>query len=421
MNQNIYAVLKYVALAVGVVIIGALVGWFFVLRSQTQTTLSNDSSRGFGSTAPSGSENGSAFSNGISAQPTTPVTSAEPPKPVAQLWHVDTTPVAGFEFTSSDAHGVYFAERATGHLFLADMETGQSRRLTNTLRPKTHEALFARDGSVILRNINENTGVLESFAGTMGTSSGSQPASLLGNMLENNIVSISLNPNARSLFYLLRDAGNTIGILSSWGSKSTKRIFTSNIGSWRPILLSDGRVFVSLLAEDAVPGYAYEIRKDGSLSPVQRNIPGLSILPQASSTALLFSSSGSDIALFLQASSSANAVALPLKTIAEKCAWAPFPVKSKTSTSTPNIAYCAVPGPAKEGHFLENWYRGILHTSDVIWKINAETGDTQMIYSPESDGEAIDATKLATDPTGNYLGLINNADSSFWMLRIQKK
>ena len=417
MPKNLYSIGKYVALGIMVVVIGALVGWFFVLRSQTESTLSNDAARGFGAPSPIG--NAGTFTNGISSVATN--TGGEGvPSQVAQLWHVDTTPVAGFGFTTSEKHAVYFAERATGHVFIADMQTGETHRLTNTLNPKTYEAVFARDGSVVLRNVNENTGAIESFAGNIGTSSNSAPSSLIGLNLESNIRHVSANPDSRTLFYLLRDSETTIGIVAPWNGKNEKRVFTSNLDSWRPTILADGRLFVSLLPHDGVAGYAYEIKKDGSLNPLLRGLPGLTFLPQSSSTAMLYGASGGTLHLYLQASSSAKRVELPLKTVADKCGWGPAPSKLKTASSTPNLVYCAVPGTISTGKFLEMWYRGALHTSDALWRINADTGETALIYSPESEGEEIDAMNLAVDPTGGYLGFINSTDASFWMLRLNK-
>lgn len=455
-----------------VLAIGGFAGWVVVLHTKGQTISWQDAARGFGFGTPTAGQNGSTYNNigggagggsfsagggtgagyggagstgmitgyredgtpiyGVTASgadatstvnlsygSSTTSTVVVPKTP--RLWHITKTPVAGFAFSTS-APMVFFSERATGYIFTADAISGDILRRTNTLMPKTYEAYFARDGAVIYRTVNDTTGGVQTFSGIMGSSTSSNLGALMGVNLRNNILAISANPDSKTVFFIIEDSGTFSGFTAPWiegKSGKEKLIFSSPIASWMPYALSDGRLIIAEKPQDDAAGYAYEVAPDGTLKPLIRGAPGLTILPLANSSAFIFGTSANG-ALTLFAQTSTTTLALPVRTVADKCVWAPFRPATTKKVASHLVVYCAVPSSVSAKNFLESWYMGALHTSDSWWRLDLTTGETAQVLSADTGGSALDVIDPAIDPTGNFLGFKNNADGSLWVLRINK-
>jgi hypothetical protein len=294
--------------------------------------------------------------------------------------------------------------------------------------PKIYEAQFADDGSVIERSIGAG-GNVTTFLGTVSTSTASStittnvsqaisaeasstlgmPGALVGSYLAPGIQAIALGHASRALLYLVADPhGGVDGITQQWNGTKKKQVFSSIVGSWRPYLLDDGTMVLLESPADGVMGYAYTLSSAGALSPLVRDVPGLTLLPKAASRVLLYgSSSGNTLSLFGIATSTARS--LSVATIADKCVWLP---------GASEIAYCAVPNGPTPPDFLDNWYQGTTNTSDDWWEIDLSAGTAQRIYSPSVDNVSLDVEDPTIDQSGNYIAFINATDQSLWVLHV---
>ena len=455
-HMKLRTVAMYALVGVTVLILGALAGWYFFISTQTKTTVAEDTARGYISAplAGKGSDAGGATSvagtlpkspaagkgvfsriwdtitrrdTGVSdpstfasfnqdqAGFTTDASQAtdlpaklsgeRPPR----LWHVEKKPVAGMAFVKNgSSEYLRYVDRGSGNVFEADPKTGDTTRLTNTLISRVYEATVTGSGRVIGRSIDE-IGVVTTFIGSVATSSEatSSARSLLTADLPKNIAYIVADPKTDALFYLTSEAGTAVGIRSEWNGAKPKRMFGSPIMHWRPWWLADGRIVLVQAAADSVPGYAYELTGDGSLVPLLRAIPGLTLLPRASGAMLYGRSDSGTLALFAQINATTTATRLPIKTIADKCAW---------STGRDPVAYCGVPQGFAAQNFLDDWYRGMVHSSDAIWLVDARAGSAEVLYTPDSS-LSLDIARPAVDSTGGYIAFINAADQSLWILR----
>ena len=395
-------ILRYALLVLLVAALGTLAGWYVFLRSQTKATQSLDSARGFTEGAVSPFSTGAGGSDYTVAS-SAPATTQKPP----QLWHIATAPAAGIGFaTTTTGVRARYAERATGYIFDADPASSQTARLTNTLTPKTYEASFAGGDRVLERGLDAS-GDVTTFAGYIlnGTTT-----SVSGVDLPRGIESVAANPVAQQVVYLAAQAGTEEVISANWDGSKPKNLFGLTVPGWRLSLLSDGRIILAQKAVDGLLGYAY-VLKGGALTEVAPALPGLTVLPRSNSDAMLYGlSSGAGPELFVQLSATTSAVQLPIHTVADKCVWAPGPSP---------VAYCAVPQHVPTGGFLDAWYRGELHTSDIWWKVDARTGQAQQIFSPPSN-VSLDVVDPVMDDTGLYVAFLNNTDRSPWLLRLEQ-
>lgn len=421
--------LRYLIVVIIVALLGGAAGWFFFVRSHQSPAAKSGAVNAEekaplypGSMAPSGADvaqnaDGSSTSAG--------------PKTIEQLWRADQGPVAGYSFitqkknATSSIH-LYFVERANGNVFDADAVEQTTTRLTNTLIPKTYEALIPPKGApVVLRSIEGGsiTTLLASFATPSSTTT--FPQALAGPTLPEGIRTIALDPDPSTglLFYLApSSAGGVVGMVSSLANTRPQQIFSSPIGSWRAQFAS-GDIILLLSPADGVPGYAYALSAGGVQTLYAGPTPGLMVLPHPREETLLYSgSSGGRLSLYARVGKNA-AVLLPVQTVAEKCVWAPdLSAQSAATNRSPVrapdvsfVAYCAVPKSIPTTGFIDPWYKGSLHTSDTWWRIDAQNGTADEIFTPDSP---LDVHDPHIDPTGSYIAFANGADMSLWMLRI---
>lgn len=424
------SLIKYLISVVVVAAILGLGGWYLYLRTQSGGVRSEEEGRGFGIETPSftGSA-GNTYENiqqFVSGNPLQNKAARGAPPP--QLWHVTFNPVAGADFVqTSDGEELYFVERASGNVFAADILSGEIERLTNTLIPKVYKAAFSQDGGVVFHTLNQY-GRMTLFTGVVvpptqtdevtGSESLTQVGALEGQFFGAATPSFAVDPDARHIVYLRRSPDNGwVGVRRAWDGTGEKTLFETGMYGWRMYWLHDDRLVVSQSAADNVPGYAYEVGKGGVLKPLLRDIPGLVIAPRLDLQSILFSSS-KDGSLALFAKNGDTIVPIPLKTVADKCVWAPIPDANLPRDAKPTktlIAYCAVPQELAKGDILNNWYKGRYHTVDAWWRVDASTGVVEQLTLPS---EAIDVENPSINKSGTALSFMNYSDKSLWVLQI---
>lgn len=407
------ATLRYTLLGVVSAVLLALAWWYFFLQAKVSTLQNTSDVRGLSESAPRfRAETGSTYANLVRGSATEAGTSS-PSERVPQLWRVSRTPAAGMGFESGK---LLYAERGTGYVYEVDVESGKTIRLTNRLIAKAQEALFS-GRAVVIRAAEGD--LVSTFAGIipdnaasstarsisrLATSSKEMSDSLPGVYLDEDILSIALSPSGRELFYVRSTGNGSEGVRASLNGSSRKVVFTSSVSAWRPFLLADGRLFIAQNGADDIAGFAYEVR-GGGLSPVVRDVPGLSFLPRTRSDSYLFSeSAGGDVAL--RASGKEGGARFPIKTVAEKCVFSP---------SEASVAYCAVPTSYVSRQLLSDRYKGYVRTSDSWWKVDIESGSVDLMYESTV---TLDVENPVIDDGGRRIAFINARDGTLYVLRL---
>ncbi len=407
--------LRFTVAAIIVTLLGGLAGWYLFINKQISATDAQDSARGFDASPTFGGAIGSGISNLVGSVIGDIVGSSGEESTVApELWRITRTPVAGLGFAATTSK-LYFAERASGNVLIADPSVSEIARLTNTLVPKVEEAHFAADGSVVLRSIDDS-GTITTFAAKIATSTspaaGDTPNKLEGVYLPEGILSLEARSNPNELFYILKENDGSSALSSAWLGTDQKRVLASALSDWQAMITSDGARYVAQNASDDVSGFVFKVTSSGALERVIGNLPGLTVLPRANSTAILYSTSGNgSVALFGRTGAQNTDVRLPIRTISEKCVWAPGQAL---------IAYCAVPQTPPSGTFLRDRYDGSVHTADAWWRVDVSANSAEQIFAPELD-IALDVESPRIDESGTHIAFINGADKTLWMLTIKKK
>lgn len=416
--MNRTRIIRYIALGIIFVVLIALGIWYATLSGRTASIERLGEARGFGEAIPSFGESiGSTFENiatGISAGQSSPQAGDEGGEPPT-LWQASAVPVAGIGFVGSSSPTMRFVEKATGYVFEVDPRSGSVRRLSNTLIPKVQEALIAQSGAILLRYLDDS-GRTSTFSGMLATSTDTGP--LAGRELPKLISSIAFSPNGSEVFYIVPDGtGAFSGVRARADGTQQKKMISTALSGWKVTWGADG-IVLSQRAASGIPGHAYAIAEtSGATEPLAGGVPGLLTLPGPRPGEVLYSAaSGNTIDTYARAGKNAATLSLPIRTLAEKCAWNPAVVLE---------ILCAAPQTIPP-HYLDNWYRGATHTLDVWWRIDAARGTAEQLQSATSEvfgsdplSGASDVMGPIIDARGEYLAFLDAKDESLWLLRLR--
>lgn len=381
------------AIATSLLLVG-LAGWYFFISSKTNQIENTDIARGFAIGVPSFSGSRGSTSENIAG-------SAEEPKPdevqrPPRLWRVSSSPVAGAGFTTEGK--LRYVERSTGYVFDANPETGEVTRRTNRLMPKVYEADVGKEHAVLLRSINEDNAVI-TFIGELGTSTTDGFVDLEGGTLDIPLSDITLDDDS---IVFLTDTGSKVHLIrAAYDGTDPEELLSLNVGSFL-IHNNPNRLILVERAASGVTGSAYEAGRN-NLTPLVRNVRGLTLRAHGSSTAILIGREESTLMLSLRPSTDATSVELPIRTTADKCVFAP---------GVELIAYCAVPDEVPP-EFMTRYAQGLVHTTDAWHKVSL--AGTEKFYMME---DAVDVENPLVDDSGAYMTFQNARDKSLWLLRI---
>lgn len=308
---------------------------------------------------------------------------------------------------------VRFMEQETGHVFEHVLSSGQTRRLTNTTIPRSHDATFSLDGShVVVRYSNERS-VIETFAGVIKENTDGTPGTLSGEFLEESVNALVSSPSENKIFYLTTVGGESVGTLADANGKNKRQIFKFSFTEWLVDWGTRASILVSTKPSGLVAGYVYEINQQtGILSKITGGLLGLTVKGDTRGERLLLGSGGSRARISLYTRATGVRQELSLETLPEKCAWAPLGL----------TVYCAIPENIPMGLYPDDWYRGTVSFRDAFWKIRAENGSSDFILSlSETSGKEIDAVSPSIDINERRLLFMNKNDGSLWGYELEKE
>ena len=346
--------------------------------------------------------------------------------PTNSLFRISPTPVAGFvTFKRGVDSMVRYVDRATGHIydFLLPSGTGaalfvEKIKVTNNTLPKIYEAYFRPDGNaVILRSLEDELDIVKNISLTLtppqGTSTDAlytvSSTALRGDI---NAVTVGLSAQAGSgnaLFYTLRDTSSIVS--AAFNGTGAKTILSSPFSNWN-LSAALNRLVVYTKASADVPGYAYTLSTSGgTLAKILGPLNGLMAIPNNLGNRVVYSYTDNNKTRAFAKNLTNNTLTeiLPA-TLAEKCTW---------SIKQVGMLFCAAPIDSLGPEEPDNWYRGVTHFSDRIWRFDTNNDVAQVLVEPKQNlGTDIDVVEPKLSPDEDYLIFINKTDLSLWALKL---
>jgi hypothetical protein len=296
---------------------------------------------------------------------------------------------------------IRFIERQSGNIYAFRVHDRVLTRVSNRTLPGIQEAVWANDGSRAfaryLTRAADGTEHIDTYA--LPADGGE------GYFLEQDLEQVAVQGTS-TVFSLLPNSSGSIGTLSNVDGTNVRTLFTSALSRLRAGF-SGSDIVATTKASSGLDGYAFLVsRTNGAFTRILGPFRGLATLPNKEGTAVLYSYADTG-RTYLQVLDLAtrNSTALPLVTLAEKCAWEPGG----------RAVYCGVP-TALAGNIPDDWYQGVKTFSDRIWRIDLDTRLATLVVDPGQVADvAIDAVALTIDSESDTLVFTNKKDGTLWV------
>lgn len=301
--------------------------------------------------------------------------------------------------SSSPDVAVRYIERQSGNVFSYLVREKTLTRTSNRTVPGIRSATWLPDGSTAFVRYPSDAD-LSTISTYALRADGSE-----GFFLQQNLADVAVS--STSVLALASGTnGSTASLLRTDGTRLATA-FATPLSSLRVSFAGKSKYLAVPRPAAALQGSAFLVDAAGRFSRIVGPRNGLSALPSRSGKWILASYvAGSGMRTELINATSGEALALPIKTLADKCVWA----------ADDSSAYCGVPvDPPVNSTYPDDWYQGAAHFSDRIWKIEVADRYARLIldFSQEAHGE-LDTEALAIDPLGSVLVFVNRNDGSLW-------
>ncbi len=338
------------------------------------------------------------------------------------LFRISNTPIAGAVIFKRGIDTITrYVDRATGHIYDANLATLAKTKVTNQTLPKVYEAYFKSDGdTVLIRSLKEDSDVVENLVlslappkstSTPSTSSGQADPlySISSTPLRGNITAIAVG-SGNTLFYSLQDTSSIMS--STFTGTGAKILLNSPFTNWR-LAAAGNSLVVYTKASINASGFAYTLNtSNGAFVKILGPLNGLIAVPNTVGNQVLYSYVENDkTRLFAKNLTNNTLTEILPTTFAEKCVW---------STKQAGILFCGAPIDELGTEEPDSWYRGATHFSDRIWLFDTNNDTAQALMEPKIKlGVDIDLIEPKLSPDEDYLVFINKIDLSLWALRLE--
>ncbi len=294
---------------------------------------------------------------------------------------------------------IRFIERQSGNVYGFRLHDRVLTRLSNRTIPGIQDAVWTADGArAFARYLSRGADGIERIDTYALLADGGE-----GYFLEQGLEKVSVASS--TVFSLLPSASGSIGSLSNVDGTNVRTLFTSVV-SRVSAAFAGTDVVLTTKGSSALDGYAFTVGQGGALTRILGPLRGLATLPDPAGRSVLYSYvSQGRVYLSVLDLGSRSAVALPLGTLAEKCAWAPGGRQ----------LYCGIPTETT-GNLPDEWYQGARSFTDRIWRIDLDTRLATLVVDPSEVADvAIDAVALTIDSQSDALVFTNKTGGSLWV------
>lgn len=352
------------------------------------------------------------------------------------LWKVTNEPVAAAttyttDLTNEEKTYVRYVEKATGHIYDADVIERQPIKLSNTTIPRIQEAVWlpTNPDTVILRYLNSTNAEIQTFLATviddetkdenleLTEDDRVDSKRIEGSFLPDDILELAVSPVDERIFYLIHANGTTKGIIRT-PQGDTETVYTSPLKEVRPQWVADNRITITTNASAEVEGLHFIVNLDKETTKlIYSNLPALTTNGNQFKTKLALFSRNNKVPLLQTIDTETNQVRrMPFVTLPEKCIWSDF---------EETVIYCAVPNTVPRNNYPDNWYKGVLTFTDTLWRINTLTDEIVQLAGPAQFDElgakeGVDAVDLRLHPDEEHLTFINKKDHTLWAYSLEQ-
>ena len=398
---------KILTIGLGVIFVGLLIGVWLLFFYNPNGIISED----IRDILPFG-QGGNDISAPADSDEPEEIQPTESDNDLPSFFRLSDVPVSGaIGFLKNNSTIIRYADRATGHIYDINPRTLEKTKISNNTLPKIYEALFKKDGSgVVYRSLkNDSDEIITTSIDLIPPKGTSTDAlySIKSYILRGDIRDITIG-NEGKLLYNLKDTKSVV--VSDFSGANAQTLLTMNFYDWDFNWTSKNATMLTKPSSYA-DGYLYNLNTStGNLTKITGPIPGLTALLNPDATRLIYTSSVNGVATYATKLSSGDFLEIVPATLADKCVW------SKKNVS---VFYCGAPNMGWGRGEPDQWYRGITHYNNTIWKFDMDTAVSTMMLNPSNDFKVdIDVINPFLTPDEDYLIFTNKDDLSLWALKL---
>lgn len=300
--------------------------------------------------------------------------------------------------SSSGEMVVNYIERGSGNIFSYLTQTKTITRISNKTVPGIQSATWLPDGSVAF--VRYLSGA--DFA-TINTYA--LPSSGVGGFfLPQGLTDVAVS--STSVLSLASGVNGSTASLSRIDGTNSTTVFSSPLSALRVSFLGKSSFLATTKATETLSGNTFFVDASGRFSRVAGPYDGLVALASPLGKWVLVSSVlDSKMQMVLVNVSTGETLPLPIATIVDKCVW----------TADDTAIYCGVPMSPSSATYPDDWYQGVIHFSDRIWKIQVDGRYAQLVLDFPKEADAVlDMQSPAINSTATTLVFLNKNDNSLW-------
>jgi len=295
---------------------------------------------------------------------------------------------------------VNYIERQSGNVFTYLVGAGSITRTNNQTVPGIQSASWISDASfAFVRYLSgDDFSTINTYA---LPKSGSD-----GFFLPQNLADIAVS--STNLLTLASGVNGSVASLERLDGTRASQVFTTPLSSLRVSFAGKSQYLAYTKPSAALYGDAFIVNGAGHFFRIAGPLNGLVALSSKSGkwTLVSYTSDNNSMQMELVNTTTGDTVSLPVATIADKCVW----------TADDSAVYCGVPvDPPSDYAYPDDWYQGVAHFSDRIWKIDVLGRYAQLVLDfPSETDSSLDVESLAVDPMNTELVFTNKNDGSLW-------
>lgn len=399
-----------IATVVLVIFLLALVGYYFILRSNESTSTGTPLTFK------------SFFSFGGEVTSTTTIDTPRTPEPeptqtanyVQKLRRLSDEPVAGMAVVDSPkGTTVRYTDKATGHIFDIELFSPEQNRISNVTGNIVYRALWGNGGnSVINQYLKDDNQTIDSYAVTFSKISTTTESTMTGTSLPSNVDAVDIL--GKDIFYIQPSSAGSVGFISSVDGSKVRQIWNSPIRELLAQFVTPSIIALATKPSPNINGYLYFVNTaSGQVRRILGDVPGLSALVSPDATQVFYLTQGNNtVQMKIRNVANSQERSINPVTFPEKCVW---------SKKDIDVVYCAVPQEQVSATSLSSWYFGLVSYTDDIWKYDFANNTSNIIAHISTDGgQAIDVERLTLSQNEQYIVFINRINGTLWSLDLTK-
>lgn len=313
---------------------------------------------------------------------------------------------------------VRFVDRANGYIY--DFPTRKDEKeslVSNTSIPRTYEAYIGLDKTKVLMRYLKN-GVVENVlasikkADVIPTPGTKVIGTLETKLLSNKITFASVIPNTQKIFYLSKESYGTDGVVYDTKTATAKKVWTSKFSEWFPQALTENTISLTTRASGVFPGNSYILDiKNNSLKNIISNINGLTTNVSPDGKMVIYSSyENNSLKTSLLNIGTGQISDFSPTTLPEKCVW----------TKDSKTVYCGGPVSVSPALYPDDWYKGEVLFTDILWKVDATTNTSKILLDGAKISTQIDITNPMVNDKQDYFIFTNKYDMNMYGIDLSK-